>query len=70
MDPVKPEDKWTTTHPSHAHDAAAKKEGGPEWERDVLKKLAFSAVDEQRRARRWSIFFKSLMFVYLFTLLA
>ncbi len=78
-DPVKPEDKWTTTQPSQAHDAAAAatakdggsagKENGPEWERDVLKKLAFSAVDEQRRTRRWSIFFKSLMFVYLFTLL-
>ena len=69
---TKPEDKWTTTQPSQAHDASAttsRKEGGPEWERDVLKKLAFSAVDEQRRARRWSIFFKTLMFGYLFTLL-
>ncbi len=66
---TKPEDQWTTTQPSQAREAAAATKGGPEWERDVLKKLAFSAVDEQRRARRWSIFFKSLMFVYLFTLL-
>lgn len=37
----------------------------PGWERDVLEKLAMAAVTEQRRARRWSVFFKSLMFVYL-----
>ncbi len=71
---TKPEEKWTTTQPSQAHAAdtaatSSTKKGGPEWERDVLKKLAFSAVDEQRRARRWSIFFKTLMFIYLFTLL-
>ncbi|MDP3878224.1 MAG: signal peptide peptidase SppA [Methylobacter sp.] len=35
------------------------------WEREVIEKLAFAAVTEQRRARRWSVFFKSLMFVYL-----
>ncbi|MCK5829537.1 MAG: signal peptide peptidase SppA [Methylococcales bacterium] len=37
----------------------------PEWERGVLEKLAMAAVTEQRTARRWSIFFKMLMFVYL-----
>lgn len=37
----------------------------PNWERDVLEKLALSAVTEQRRARRWGIFFKALGFVYL-----
>ena len=37
----------------------------PNWERDVLEKLALSAVVEQRRARRWSIFFKALGFLYL-----
>ena len=35
------------------------------WERGVLEKLAMSAVQEQRRARHWSIFFKMLMFGYL-----
>jgi len=39
------------------------------WERDVLNRLAFASLNEQRRARRWSIFFKSLFFVYLFALL-
>ncbi len=35
------------------------------WERDVLEKLAMAAVTEQRRARRWGVFFKILMFIYL-----
>jgi len=35
------------------------------WERDVLEKLAFAALREQRRARRWGIFFKLLAFAYL-----
>ncbi len=35
------------------------------WEREVLEKLALAAVTEQRRARRWGVFFKMLMFVYL-----
>ncbi len=39
------------------------------WERDVLEKLAMSAIQEQRRARHWSIFFKTLGFVFLFILL-
>ena len=30
----------------------------PAWERSVLEKLALAAIDEQRRARRWGIFFK------------
>ena len=41
----------------------------PNWERDVLEKLALSAVQEQRRTRRWGIFFKALGFIYLFFIL-
>ncbi len=29
---------------------------GPDWERKTLEKLAFAAVDEQRRSRRWGCF--------------
>ncbi len=36
-----------------------------EWQRDVMEKLVFSAYKEQKSARRWGVFFKSLMFVYL-----
>lgn len=39
------------------------------WERQLLEKLATASVTEQRRARRWGIFFKLLTFGYLFTLL-
>lgn len=39
------------------------------WEKKTLEKLAFSSINEQRRARRWSILFKSLTFLYLFILL-
>ena len=35
------------------------------WQRDVIERLASSALAEQRTARRWSIFFKGLMFFYL-----
>jgi protease IV len=39
------------------------------WERDVLEKLALSAIQEQRRSRHWSILFKTLGFLYLFIVL-
>ncbi len=39
------------------------------WEREVLGKLAMAAVQEQRRARHWGIFFKVLTFAYLFIVL-
>jgi len=42
---------------------------GGNWERDVIRKLAESALAEQRKARRWGILFKSLTFVYLFVIL-
>lgn len=40
-----------------------------EWQSEVISKLAFAAVDEQRRTRRWGIFFKALFFLYLLILL-
>jgi protease-4 len=39
------------------------------WERSVLEKLAMSALQEQRRARHWSIFFRLLTLGFMFTLL-
>ncbi len=39
------------------------------WERKTLEKLAFSSLQEQRRARHWGIFFKLLTFIYLLALL-
>ncbi len=40
----------------------------PGWEREVIEKLALAAITEQTRARRWGIFFKSLVFIYLIVL--
>ena len=40
-----------------------------QWERKVLEKLAMEAVAEQRRGRRWGIFFKLLGFGYLAVIL-
>lgn len=39
------------------------------WERDLLENLALASLKEQRRARLWGIFFKTLTFLYLFALL-
>lgn len=40
-----------------------------QWNRDLLNRLAFASLNEQRRTRRWSIFFKSLIFIYIFAIL-
>jgi protease-4 len=43
----------------------------PNWERSLIAKLAQDALVEQRRRRRWGIFFKLLTFAYItFLLLA
>lgn len=39
------------------------------WEHETLEKLAFAALKEQRKARRWGIFFKLLTFAYVTFLL-
>ncbi len=39
------------------------------WERSVPERLAFAAPDEQRSARRWSIFFKLFFAAYLIVVL-
>jgi protease-4 len=41
----------------------------PEWERALITRLAVEHLREQRRARRWGIFFKSLILIYLIALL-
>jgi len=45
-------------------------ESRPGWERGVLEKLALETLVEQRRRRRWGIFFKLLGFAYLGVILA
>lgn len=40
---------------------------GKEWQ--ILEKAVLASVEEQRRARRWGIFFKFLTFAYIFFVL-
>ncbi len=39
------------------------------WEHNVIEKIALASIQEQSRARKWGIFFKSLFFIYVFSLL-
>ncbi len=41
----------------------------PNWDRELIISLATASLTEQRRARRWGVFFKALVFIYLFALL-
>ena len=34
------------------------------WERQALERVASAGLIEQRRSRRWGIFFKTLGFLY------
>jgi protease-4 len=40
-----------------------------QWEQSLLERLAFASLAEQRKARRWGIFFKAFFAIYLLILL-
>jgi len=40
-----------------------------EWQQQLINRLAFAAVNEQKRSRRWGIFFKFLTFAYIAAIL-
>ena len=44
-------------------------ENDGQWERAAIERLAGAALQEQRRARRWGIFFKLLTFAYITVLI-
>ena len=52
---------------SHQISPQAQQPTGNEWK--LLEKAVLASVEEQRRARRWGIFFKFLTFAYVFLLL-
>ena len=56
-------DEWKAPAKASADDGDAKS-----WK--LLEKTLLASVQEQRRSRRWGIFFKLLTFVYLFGALA
>jgi protease-4 len=68
-----PEQQAAAAPPSPADQGkpagADTKSPGRDWERDVLTRLVFSTLQEQRRARRWNIFFRALTFAVLFFIL-
>jgi protease-4 len=43
----------------------AEEEGEESWEKNTVEALAWEGVKEQRRSRRWGIFFKLLTFAYV-----
>ena len=62
---------WFTSRGSKTTDGEPAAPGDGRWERELIARLANAALVEQRRARRWGIFFKLLFFAYLtFLLLA
>jgi protease-4 len=46
-----------------------KRTSSDDWQQEVISRLAFAAVNEQKRARRWGIFFKLLTFGYIAVIL-
>lgn len=64
-------DPWTQESNQRPIDYPRGKErSDANWQQPLLEKVLLESVREQRRSRRWGIFFKSLTFVYLFALLA
>lgn len=57
----------SSNNASDEHKQANQNSGA--WERKVLEDLAFAALKEQRKSRRWGYVFKGLMFLYLFAFL-
>ena len=54
---------------AEASAAAAKASGNGGWERDVLEKLVFASIKEQRAARRWRFFSRLLWSVVVLLVL-
>jgi protease-4 len=50
--------------PATAQANAAPRRVDEPWERDLIARVAFAAISEQRRARRWGIFFKTMVLGY------
>lgn len=51
--------------PSSEAPGAPRTASDARWERDVLERLVFGALREQRRARRWAIFFRFVTFAWI-----
>lgn len=56
-------DEWTEGSMRSREEVAVEKEDRKAWQ--LLDKTLQASIQEQRRSRRWGIFFKSLTFLYL-----
>ena len=56
-------------NPVQQKQEASSQEKPEGWERSLLERLAFAALNEQRRARRWGIGFKIFFAIYLVAIL-
>lgn len=57
--------KASRNNPVHFEPLDEALSGKDDWQRDLVNRLAFASLNEQRRARRWSVFFKFLLALYL-----
>ncbi|KPB70623.1 signal peptide peptidase SppA [Pseudomonas cannabina] len=57
-------DEWKAPGSQNADEGINSREEAKSWK--LLEKTLLASVQEQRRARRWGIFFKLLTFVFLF----
>jgi protease-4 len=55
---------------NHQDKSSANPTGETGWERAVIEKVALAAIEEQAKARRWGIIFKSATLLYLIAVLA
>jgi len=60
-------DEWKAPVSKDSDEVADSKADAKSWK--LLEKTLLAGVQEQRRSRRWGIFFKSLTFLYLITAL-
>lgn len=63
------EQKNQQAHDPWTQNKKIDKEAEPGWEKELITKLAMGALTEQRRARRWGIFFKLFMVLYFIVFL-
>lgn len=67
--PPGPADPWLDGPPPPSSRPPQSPPPEANWQHAVMTRFAYAALQEQRRSRRWGIFFKSLFLAYLFLLL-
>lgn len=62
---VEPEVTATSAPAAGQSAEATTRASDARWERELISRVTFAGIREQRRTRRWGIFFKTLTFAYL-----